>query len=611
MSFVTELKRRKVFRVAVVYAATAFVVLQAADIMLPRLAVPEWALTLIVVLVVLGFPVALVLTWALELTPDGIKRTEAVAPGEAVSPPLLGKRTLFYVVLLVTLGVGLGAGWFLRPVSEDRELPGDQAALIEPQPIAQSIAVLPFANLSDDPANEYFADGLSEELLNVLAQVPSLQVVGRTSSFAWKGRSEDLREIGRQLGVTHILEGSVRRQHEKVRITAQLIRAADGFHLWSQTYDRTLDDVFVIQDDIAANVLEALQVVMDERQFERMRAAGVRDVEAFIAFQRGRELFQDAHGNLPLLETLKRANAWFDKAVARVPDFGAAYLIKADLPAHVLFDAASTVEEREAAHETLLADLDAAWSATANPAQRALVDFDRILFSDNWRLLPARVAQLRDTAGCPQPNWILVAAAMGHAETIADFYEHLTRCDPLAAFPWIYLAGSHLWAGDAEGALAAIEQGEATAGVHPWLSAYRQRVLLSLGRAGDAAAETARVTIQDEFFGPGAEALPLAAMGRIEAAEAALAARLDPSTPAPLAAGFVAAALGQRDRVNRHASMIDGWPGGQAVLMVYVNICFCGAPFDLDVTPNLRQRLEESGIPWPPPTRIDYPAKDW
>src|SRR6056297_1779592 len=215
MSFFAELKRRKVVRVAVVYAATAFAVLQGADIMLPRMGVPEWGMNLVVALIVLGFPIALVLGWALELTPDGLKRTEAV-PSEtanATTPALLGKRTVFASVLLVVLGLGIGAGWFLRPVSD---LETASAEALAEESAAQlvrekSIAVLPFADMSPNSDQEYFSDGLSEEILNLLAQIRDLKVIGRTSSFAFKGRNEDLRTIGSTLGVAYLLEGSVRK----------------------------------------------------------------------------------------------------------------------------------------------------------------------------------------------------------------------------------------------------------------------------------------------------------------------------------------------------------------------------------------------------------------
>jgi TolB-like protein len=302
LSLFEELKRRKVVRVAVVYAATAFAIVQAADVMLPRLGVPDWTLTLIVVLVVLGFPVAVVLGWALELTPDGIKRTEAApaATSDAATPALLGKRTVFAAALLVAVGVGLGAGWFLRPAAESPGVSPPAASLgpaaaeeASPPPVAKSIAVLPFVNMSADAENEYFADGISEELLNVLVKVEDIGVASRTSSFAYKGRELGAAVIAEELKVNHILEGSVRKSGNRVRITAQLIDAVEDRHLWSETYDRELDDIFAIQDEIANAIVAALRGTLgvDEAPRVVMVRADTENLDAYQLYLKARELF--------------------------------------------------------------------------------------------------------------------------------------------------------------------------------------------------------------------------------------------------------------------------------------------------------------------------------
>ena len=305
MSLFEELKRRKVVRVAVVYAATAFAIVQAADVMLPRLGVPDWTLTLIVVLVVLGFPVAVVLGWALELTPEGLRVTAATpAAGGEPPPSLLGKRTVFASALLVAVGVGLGAGWFLRPAAES---PGvsPPAAAVAPttaeslslapisHPAGKSIAVLPFVNMSPDADNEYFADGISEELLNVLVKVDDIGVASRTSSFAYKGRELGAAVIARELKVNHILEGSVRKSGNRVRITAQLIDAVEDRHLWSETYDRDLDDIFAIQDEIANAIVAALRGTLgvDEAPRVVMVRADTENLDAYQLYLKARELF--------------------------------------------------------------------------------------------------------------------------------------------------------------------------------------------------------------------------------------------------------------------------------------------------------------------------------
>jgi adenylate cyclase len=324
----TELKRRKVFRVAVVYVATAFVILQAADIMLPRLGVPEWAMSLVVVLVVLGFPLALVLAWALELTPDGVRVTPAtVQSGPAESAPsLLGKRTLIVTGVLVVLGIGLGAGWFLKP--------GDSGPTEPTTPLADpaapdgaasaipdaSIAVLPFADLSPEGDQQYFADGIAEEILNVLSRIEALSVTSRTSAFAFKSQSElSIPDIAASLGVRHVLEGSVRKAADAIRITAQLIDARSDQHLWSGTFDRelTAQNVFAIQDEIAAAITEELARRLDVWIDAAPGAAGgTHDIDAYEAFLVGRDLFINRN-----YDNLLRSIEMLEQAVAADPDF--------------------------------------------------------------------------------------------------------------------------------------------------------------------------------------------------------------------------------------------------------------------------------------------------
>ena len=330
MNLFAELKRRKVIRVAVVYAATAFAVLQGADIMLPRMGVPDWSMNLVVALTVLGFPIALVLGWALEVTPEGIKRTEAAAGAQAgqaapdTTPALLGKRTVLASVLLVAVGIGLGAGWLLKPGTDDAQQPVTATTPTPPaaaapdhaRPADNSIAVLPFLNMSPDPANAFFADGISEELLNILVGVEGLKVASRTSAFSFKGTNTPIPEIARQLGVRHILEGSVRRQDNRVRITAQLIETGSDMHLWSETFERDLVDIFRVQEEIARAITTALEGVLGVRQVSV--ATPTADLEAYERFLRGRTRFYQRVG-------LDEAIADLQFAVERDPAFAEAW----------------------------------------------------------------------------------------------------------------------------------------------------------------------------------------------------------------------------------------------------------------------------------------------
>ena len=266
MSVIAELKRRNVFRVAALYLVAAWVLLQVGDLLFGLLGLPTSTNKLLFAALVLGFVPALIFSWVYELTPEGLKREHEIERNASITAETARKLDLIVVGLLVIAIVVVAVERFIPrtapiPVATDAAS-GAPPAETPVQAAAKSIAVLPFVNMSGDTGNEYFADGLSEELLNLLAKIPDLRVAARTSAFKFKGEKIDVQEVAQKLNVAHILEGSVRKSGNKVRITAQLIKAADGYHLWSETYDRTLDDIFVVQDDIAGEVVKALKVTL-------------------------------------------------------------------------------------------------------------------------------------------------------------------------------------------------------------------------------------------------------------------------------------------------------------------------------------------------------------
>ena len=242
MSLFKQLNRRNVIRVAALYVVVSWVILQVADVLVDAYELPNWSMRLLIAILLLGFPLALALSWIFELTPEGVLRESEIAEGS--NRRFASRKLNVAIVIILTLGIGIVA--FERIIPED--VP------------ARSIAVLPFVNMSDDPGNEYFSEGLSEELLNMLAGIEQLRVTARTSSFAFKNEEIDIPTIAQQLNVANVLEGSVRRSGDQIRITAQLIDAASGYHLWSETYERTLDDIFEVQDEIAASVVDALRL---------------------------------------------------------------------------------------------------------------------------------------------------------------------------------------------------------------------------------------------------------------------------------------------------------------------------------------------------------------
>ena len=301
-----ELKRRNVFRVAIAYVAIAWLILQVSDIVLDNIAAPEWLMKALMFFLLIGFPVAILFAWAYEMTPEGIKREHEVDRSTSITNETGQKlnRTII-AVLLAAVAFLLVDKFYLQDSSTTVVAEADK-----------SVAVLPFVAMSRGEDDEYFADGLTEEILNSLTRVPELLVTARTSAFHFKDQDIPIPEVAEQLGVAHIVEGSVRRDGDRLRVTAQLIRAADGFHLWSENYDRETQDTFGVQTDIAEKIATALGVFLDEDAEAAMKAAGMRNAEAYVALQKARELLNDAHNDYDMLPGLRAANALIDQVVA-------------------------------------------------------------------------------------------------------------------------------------------------------------------------------------------------------------------------------------------------------------------------------------------------------
>src|SRR5947208_2749073 len=253
-SFFAELKRRNVYKVAVAYAVVAWLLMQVASQIFPFFEIPNWIVRLVILLLVIGFPVALIIAWAFEATPEGIKRTEAA---DAAGQRSRGGAWIYIVLIGAALSVGL---FFLGRYTAGHLT--SQVHKVTTASPEKSIAVLPLINESGDPKDEYFSDGLSEELIAALAQISGLKVIGRSSSFQFKERKEEPKTIGEKLGVSTLLDGTVRKQGDRVRIVAELVNAADGLQLWTRTFDRELKDIFAVQEEIAKAVAESLKVTL-------------------------------------------------------------------------------------------------------------------------------------------------------------------------------------------------------------------------------------------------------------------------------------------------------------------------------------------------------------
>ena len=615
-SFAAELKRRKVVKVGAAYAVVAWLAVQAASIAFPAFEAPAWALRVFIFVMLLGFPIALVLAWMLDLSPEGLKLEAA---------PVGNKRVIAVSLLLAALAVA----WYLRgrvpvPAAETAPPPASVAELEPPKSASgaegsganeaavspKSIAVLPFVNMSGEPENEFFADGMSEEILNSLTRIDGMEVVGRTSSFRFKGKSEDLRSIGAQLGVANVLEGSVRRGKDRARITAQLIRVTDGIHLWSQTYDRVLDDTLAVQLDIAENVAGALDVVLDQGQRERMREAGVQSVDAFIAFQKGRKLFSDAHDpsrSENLVSTLRLANAEFDKATALEPDFASAYHLSTDLYTHILMADEASDAERKSALESALRAYDLAVNNARDTGTRLLVEVERQLLTEDWRGLHERFRAALEQQGCRPTVWAMVAPTLGLARERLAAMRRVITCDPLAVLPYYNAAMAANWVGQPEAALAFAPEGTRTTGGAPSITGQSIRALVTLGRLEEARAELANFKGDPAGAAMAQRVIAAAAGEDLGALEERLAReRSSDWNPelASIADGVGEALAGDRAASNRRAARIDAQPGGPLNLLVFLAICQCGVPFDMDAAPNLKARIEEAGVPWPPPDLI-------
>jgi TolB-like protein len=312
--FFSELKRRNVYKVAVAYAVVAWLLMQVASQIFPFFEIPNWAGRLVVLLLIIGFPIALIVAWAFELTPEGIKRTE-VADAERL-PQRPRKRTWIYVVViggLVSIGLFFLGRYTANRSKESGELP------------PKSIAVLPFENLSEEKGNAYFADGIQEEILTRLAKIADLKVISRTSTQQFQSKPANLSAIAKQLGVANILEGSVQRSADQVRVNVQLIKAATDTHLWADTFDRKLTDIFAVESEIAQSIAQTLQARLSGSEKTAIAKWPTANTEAYEFYLKGRFFWNKRTG-----ADLRTAIGYFNQALGKDPGYALAYAGLAD-----------------------------------------------------------------------------------------------------------------------------------------------------------------------------------------------------------------------------------------------------------------------------------------
>jgi TolB-like protein/Tfp pilus assembly protein PilF len=314
-NFFTELKRRNVYKVAIAYAVVAWLLIQVATQVFPFFEIPNWVVRLVVLAVIVGFPIALIIAWAFELTPEGLKRTEFA---DKLPKKSSGNRVWLYVVVLAgALSVGL---FFLGRYTVPTKLSGSANAA------AKSIAVLPFENVSEDKANAYFADGIQDEILSTIGKIGDLKVISRTSTTKYKSRPENLRQVAAELGVATVLEGSVQKAGNRVRIIVQLIDAQNDAYLWSETYDRELKDIFSVESEVAQNIAGALKAKLTPEAAQSLEQVPTRDVEAYNLYLKAGYYVREAtEGNGDQAIVLPKALDLYAQAIAKDPSFALAW----------------------------------------------------------------------------------------------------------------------------------------------------------------------------------------------------------------------------------------------------------------------------------------------
>jgi adenylate cyclase len=596
-NFVTEMKRRNVFRVAIAYTVVAWVIAQAIDLAADSFSAPEWVMKITLAVLIAGLPVAAILAWAFELTPEGVMKTEDVPASHSITPRTGQKLNRLTVVALV-LAVSF--------IAWDKLWPGDEAGDVTETD--KTVAVLPFADLSELQDQEWFADGLTEEILNALARLPELQVTARTSSFEFKNTNTDISEIASKLGVAHVVEGSVRRIGDALRVTAQLIRARDGFHLWSETYDRNTEDLFDVQADIAESIAATLDVILDAEKRNLMFASGTRNVPAFEAYMKGQAAYYEAHVRSPNSNvTLETANVFFDQALQLDPGFAQVAVMHADRYAHYFLEQESLILgdtsdlNIEIAHAMFRRDFEIAIENAPNPLSRIVAEINREFFEPHWHRLPVLIEQLRQIDPIEYPTatnavWLHEILLMsGNLDLAKAISESSRIIDPLNRGRWIDLVEIEMRRGNLDAASAAIEEVRRTHGDAAYL--MEVAVLTALFRGDkDSALQLLQKDYEYAENMKYLRAIRAYLEGEIDTAEALIEElQVSRSVPERLLIP-VYYVMGDKERLRDLVQRIDGYEFGSVLLGIDVAIGSNTILFDLNDAPNFKTRLEEARI---------------
>ena len=484
--FFAELKRRNVYKVAVAYIVAGWALSQGIAQVFPVFDVPNWIIRLIVLLVILGLPIALVLAWMSEITPQGIKRTETA---DAMPQAGRQKNNAWIYVVVVGAVVSIGLFFLGRYTAGNAASRNSEAGAAPPQ---KSIAVLPLLNESGDPKDEYFSDGLSEELIAALAQISGLKVIGRSSSFRFKDRKEEPKTIGERLGVSTLLDGTVRKQGDRVRIVAELVNAADGIQLWTRTFDRDLKDIFAVQEEIAKAVAESLKVKLFGTQ-ENPSQIATNNVDAHNAYLQGHFHFLRRN-----VDDYRKAISYFDRAIELDPNYALAYAERAEAWTMI----GDLTGQRPTAYPKAQSDAERAVAIAPGLAEaRAALGWVRFFgewkFADGLRELK-RAKELSPTN--PTANDLLarVIVYLGRIDEAERQAREAVELDPLSVSTQFNVARVLFIAGKLDEAEAA---GRKVAELQPSSSSsHRWQVLVAFQRGdGETAVREAQLEPDDGF----------------------------------------------------------------------------------------------------------------
>jgi len=518
MGFIAELKRRNVFRVGIAYLVLGWVVIQVTDTVAPAMNMPDWTLTVVTWFGIIGFPFAIFFAWAFELTPEGVKLEKDVDRSQSITHAT-GRKVDFAIIGLLLVAVAYFT-YDKFVLSVERETDHVEATtqplivdtIVEPEDIGEtekSIAVLPFANLSGDPEQEYFGDGIAEEILNGLAQVPGLRVVARTSAFSFKGQNIDIRHIGETLNANHVLEGSVRKAGDRLRITAQLISVHDGYHLWSDTYDRKADDIFAIQEEIARAVVGELEVTLGLTDDTSLVRQGTTNTEAYNWFLRGNFYIERQTA-----EAFGKAIESYSKAIELDPEFAGGY---GGLAYALAYSSLFTpyFQDAERARKTYMRALQIDENQVHALLAKAV---DAVLGGYNYVTAEQAIRRALAVSGgnktlVTDAYWWLVLTAQRRFDEALELLAIAERADPLSSLVKQGMGYNLAWRGDPQAALPYLVE---TLDINPndlYATRKLSLVYVELGRL-----EEAESTIKQLEGLPGSDAQALEAWATLHIA---------------------------------------------------------------------------------------------